>query len=170
MDMILPIASASIFQRTQALSEPFVKLSFMQSINFSADELSTLKANLKEYAPAQVAIDQIKASEGDLNLAIEAMLVEEFGPQPTFANRSLWEVTKETLREELCGDDGFLGKVKAYSAEPQKATALTALVIYIVEQTALTISPAFAALVVLYIAKVGLKTFCKYTEPESRSL
>ena len=63
----------------------------MESINLSADELSTLEANLQEYAPAQIAINQIKASEGDLNLALESMLVEEFGPQPTFANRSLWE-------------------------------------------------------------------------------
>lgn len=141
----------------------------LESANLSVNELSTLETNLQEYAPAQVAIDQIKAADGDLNLALESMLVNEFGPQPTFASRSLWEVTKETLREELCGDEGFLGKVKAYSAEPQKATALTALVIYIVEQTALTISPAFAALVVLYIAKVGLKMFCKYTEPEGRS-
>ena len=140
----------------------------MESTYFDASEIATLEAELQDYDPAQTAIAQLKASDGDLTQALESMLIEEFGPQPAFASKSLWAVTWETLREELCGDEGFLGRVKEYTAKPQKATALTALVIYIVEQTTLPISPSLAALVSLYIAKVGLTIFCKYTEPENR--
>jgi len=121
----------------------------MESTHFDAGEIATLEAELQDYDPAQTAIAQLKASDGDLTQALESMLIEEFGPQPAFASKSLWAVTWETLREELCGDEGFLGRVKEYTAKPQKATALTALVS-------------------LYIAKVGLTIFCKYTEPENR--
>lgn len=124
-----------------------------------------LQNELQSYAPARAALDTLQQHEGNLSRALEAQLIEQFGTQQIYGERSLWAITQETLREELCGKEGFLGRVQAYLAEPQKATALTALVIYIVEQTTLPISPSLATLVALYITKVGLTIFCKYTEP-----
>ena len=138
----------------------------MTDAALSASEISTLETEWQGYVPAQTALETLKQYDGDLDRALEAALVDEFGAQPTYAGESLWSVTKETLREELCGDEGFLGRVKDYLAEPKKATALMALAIYIAEQVALPISPSLAALIALYIAKVGLTIFCKYTEPE----
>ena len=59
--------------------------------------------------------------------------------------------------------------MKAYTEKPEQAGLLTALIVYLVEQVSLpfTISPSLATLVVLYIVKVGLTIFCKYTEPQS---
>jgi hypothetical protein len=76
-------------------------------------------------------------------------------------------VTRDVLQQELCSDEGFRGRIRAYVEKPQQATLLTGAIIYLVEQVALpfVISPAVAALIVLYVAKVGLEIFCKYTEP-----
>ncbi len=137
----------------------------MANLILSADEMTALETELQGYAPAQSALSALQQHQGNLAGALEAQLMEEFGTSQTYGERSLWEITQETLREELCGQEGFLGRVQKYLDEPKKATALTALVIYIVEQTTLPISPSLATLVALYITKVGLTIFCKYTEP-----
>jgi divalent metal cation (Fe/Co/Zn/Cd) transporter len=74
------------------------------------------------------------------------------------------------LRRELCGDDGFRGKVKEYTNNPGSAPLLTGLIVSLVGIAGahgLPIDPAIATIIVLYIVKIGLNTFCEYTEPET---
>jgi hypothetical protein len=140
----------------------------MTTLTLSADELAVLQAHVQNYPAAQGAVDQLQQNAGSLQQALAAQLIEDLQAE-VYGARSLWQITIDTLQAELCGQEGFLGKVQAYTAEPKKATALTALVIYILEQTTMPISPSLATLVALYITKVGLTIFCKYIEPTSES-
>ena len=140
-----------------------------QAVHFSAAEMEQMQASLHDYAPAHNAMETLEQHGGNVTTSLEAVLVETYGAPAELGRPSLWEVTRETLRQEICEDDGFLGRVKAYTEQPEQAGLLTALIVYLVEQVSLpfTISPSLATLVVLYIVKVGLTIFCKYTEPQS---
>lgn len=72
------------------------------------------------------------------------------------------------LRKELCGDEGFRGKVKEYTNNPGSAPLLTGLIVSLVGIAGahgLPLDPAIATIIVLYVVKIGLNTFCEYTEP-----
>jgi hypothetical protein len=79
--------------------------------------------------------------------------------------KTLRQVLVANLRRELCGDDSFREKVEEYNKDPAKAALLTGLIVYVVDLIALPwMSPAIATVVVLWILKIGLRTFCDYTE------
>lgn len=69
--------------------------------------------------------------------------------------------------QRVRGDAGFRQKLKEYSEKKDSAPLLASLIIYLASQVVLPfpIDPALATLVVLYISKVGLEIFCRYTEP-----
>lgn len=77
----------------------------------------------------------------------------------------LWAVFLRNLRREVCGDDSFREKLESYSKSPDKAVLLTGLIVYVVNLVSLPINPAIATIVVLWVLKLGLRTFCEYTEP-----
>lgn len=81
--------------------------------------------------------------------------------------QSLWEVTKEVLRDEICGDEGFKAKVKEYNNNPASAPLLTGLIVYLASLAGASINPAIATIVVLWLLKIGMEVFCRYTEPEA---
>ena len=88
----------------------------------------------------------------------------------TFRANPYWKVTLGELRKELCGDDGFRGKVKEYTNNPGSAPLLTGLIVSlssIAVAHGLPIDPAIATIIVLYVVKIGLNTFCEYTEPDT---
>lgn len=138
-------------------------------MQLAASEIAQLDSQLQGYAPAHDAVDVLTRHDGQLEASIEDLLVETYGAPAEFGQSSLWEVTRDVLRTELCSDEGFRGRIRDYVAKPQQATFLTGAIIYLVEQVALpfTLSPSLAALVVLYVAKVGLDIFCQYTAPPS---
>jgi hypothetical protein len=146
------------------LSGDLPQRTFME---LTSAELSQLQTQLQAYAPARPGVDRLIEHRGQLEATLEAMLVDTYGTPAEFGQPSLWAVTRAVLRQELCSDEGFRGRIRAYVEKPQQATLLTGAIIYLVEQVALpfVISPAVAALVVLYVAKVGLDIFCQYTEP-----
>lgn len=96
-------------------------------------------------------------------------MMEQSGGQLVFAEdgRSLWDVMKLVLRDELCGDEGFRGKLNEY-LEKKEAPFLTGVIVYLATQVTLPfpVDPGLATLVVLYLVKVGLKVFCEYTKSE----
>ena len=136
-------------------------------MQLAPQEITQLDSQLQGYAPAHQAVEMLNRHGGQLEPSIEDMLVETYGAPAEFGQPSLWDVTRDVLRTELCSDEGFRGRIRDYVAKPQQATFLTGAIIYLVEQVALpfTISPSLAALVVLYVAKVGLDIFCQYTAP-----
>ncbi|HEY9638634.1 MAG TPA: hypothetical protein V6D14_34950 [Coleofasciculaceae cyanobacterium] len=137
-------------------------------VQLSTDEIQAKQQLLQEYEPAQEAFAILEKNQGRLDASFDELWHEKNGRQ-TFANgKSLWKVMLGELRKELCGDDGFRGKVKEYTNNPGSAPLLTGLIVSLVGIAGahgLPIDPAIATIIVLYVVKIGLNTFCEYTEP-----
>jgi len=131
-------------------------------------ELSQVQQTLRDYAPSQPAIATLIDQEGDLDASLEQLLRSQLGTV-TFEQQSLKQVTLEVLREQLCGDEGFRQKLKDYMQDKESTPLLTGLIIYLAGQVVLPfpIDPALATLAVLYISKVSLEVFCRYTDSSS---
>jgi len=136
----------------------------------STDEIQSKQQLLQEYEPAQEAFAILEKNQGRLDASFDELWKEK-NPNPTFIkDKSLWKVMLGELRKELCGDDGFRGKVKEYTNNPGSAPLLTGLIVSlsgIAVAHGLPIDPAIATIIVLYVVKIGLNTFCEYTEPET---
>jgi len=134
-------------------------------------QLNSYQAILPNDDPAQDAIAVLKDHNGDIEASFEELYFQQHGSIPDFPDKSLWEVTLNQLRQELCGDDSFRTKVQEYSKNPGSTPLLTGLIVYLVGLAGLPLDPAIATVVVLYILKIGLNIFCQYTEPsDSKSL
>jgi len=134
------------------------------------DEIKSKQQLLEEYEPAQEAFAILEKNQGKLDASFDELWEEKNGRQTFAEGKSLWKVMLGEFRKELCGDDGFRGKVKEYTNNPGNAPLLTGLIVSLVGIAGahgLPIDPAIATIVVLYIVKIGLNTFCEYTEPET---
>lgn len=133
----------------------------------SASELKDIQQLLQDYGPAQPGIDTLNQQNGDLEATLDLLVAEEAGTADYAIDRQrLREVFVRNLRKELCGDDSFRSKVEEYNKNPGKAAALTGLIVYVIDLVTLPINPAIAVVVVLWVLKLGIRTFCDYTEPE----
>jgi hypothetical protein len=138
-------------------------------VQLSTDEIQAKQQLLQEYEPAQEAFAILEKNQGRLDTSFDELWEEKTGI-PTYGKKSLWKVMLGELRKELCGDDGFRGKVKEYTNNPGSAPLLTGLIVSLVGIAGahgLPVDPAIATIVVLYVVKIGLNTFCEYTEPET---
>jgi hypothetical protein len=133
-------------------------------------ELSTLQQTLRDYAPAQDAIATLLDRHGDLDSSLETLLAAKT-ETATFGDRSLKQITLEVLREQLCGDDGFRQKLKDYLKDKESTPLLTGAIVYVASKVVLPfpIDPALATIIILYVSKIGIEIFCRYTEPEQKS-
>jgi hypothetical protein len=139
----------------------------MMNIQLTTAEIDRLRETLPDYEPAQKALATLKAEDGNIETSFETLWREKNGAPPQMGNRSLWQVTIQELRKEICGeDDSFRTKIKEYSKNPGSAPLLTGLIVYLVGIAALPLDPAIATVIVLYILKVGLNIFCEYTKSE----
>lgn len=138
-------------------------------MQLSETELLQVQQALRDYEPSQPAIATLIDQDGDLDASLEALLRSQMGTA-TFGQKSLKQVTLEVLREQLCGDEGFRQKLKEYMKNKESTPLLTGLIIYLAGQVVLPfpIDPALATLAVLYISKVSLEIFCRYTQPETK--
>jgi hypothetical protein len=139
-------------------------------VQLSTDEIQANQQLLQEYEPAQKAFAILEKNQGRLDTSFDELWEEKNGRQAFTKGKSLWKVMLGELRKELCGDDGFRGKVKEYTNNPGSAPLLTGLIVSLVGIAGahgLPIDPAIATIIVLYVVKIGLNTFCEYTEPET---
>ena len=143
-------------------------------VQLSTDEIQANQQLLQEYEPAQEAFAILEKNQGRLDASFDELWAEKNEPESfekdPSKRKSLWKVMLGELRKELCGDDGFRGKVKEYTNNPGSAPLLTGLIVSLVSidgAHGLPIDPAIATIVVLYVVKIGLNTFCEYTEPET---
>jgi hypothetical protein len=140
-------------------------------VQLSTDEIQAKQQLLQEYEPAQEAFAILEKNQGRLDASFDELWDKNIPPeQRPFIEKgkSLWKVMLGELRKELCGDDGFRGKVKEYTNNPGSAPLLTGLIVSlssIAVAHGLPIDPAIATIIVLYVVKIGLNTFCEYTEP-----
>jgi|GEM_PF-284783 len=147
------------------------KLMVTMEIKLSTSEIQEKRQLLQNYEPAQKALAMLEQNQGKIAASFDALWEEKFGI-PTYekGKKSVWKVFLEQLRKELCGDDGFRNKVKDYTNNPGSAPLLTGLIVSLVGIAGahgLPLDPAIATIVVLYIVKIGLNTYCEYTEPTS---
>jgi hypothetical protein len=146
-----------------------------REVQLSTHEIQSKQQLLQDYEPAQQAFAILEKNQGRLNASFDELWAEKNEPQrfvekDPSKRKSLWKVTLNELRKELCGDDGFRGKVKEYTNNPGSAPLLTGLIVSLVGiagANGLPIDPAIATIIVLYVVKIGLNTFCEYTEPET---
>jgi hypothetical protein len=141
-------------------------------VQLSTDEIQANQQLLQEYEPAQEAFAILQKNQGRLDASFDELWNKNFSAETTqyIQGKSLWKVMLGELRKELCGDDGFRGKVKQYANNPGSAPLLTGLIVSLVGIAGahgLPIDPAIATIIVLYVVKIGLNTFCEYTEPET---
>ena len=139
-------------------------------VQLSTDEIQANQHLLQDYDPAQEAFAILEKNQGRLDASFDELWEEKNGKQMFTQGKSLWEVMLGELRKELCGDDGFRGKVKEYTNNPGSAPLLTGLIVSLVGiagANGLPIDPAIATIIVLYVVKIGLNTFCEYTEPDT---
>lgn len=130
-------------------------------------EIQEVQQILKDYNPAQEAFTILEKNQGRLDASFDELWEEKTGIS-TYGKKSLWKVTLGELRKELCGDEGFRGKVKEYTNNPGSAPLLTGLIVSLVGIAGahgLPLDPAIATIIVLYILKIGLNIFCEYTQP-----
>ncbi len=133
-------------------------------VQLSTDEIKSKQQLLQKYEPAQEAFAILEKNQGRLDASFDELWEKKNGI-PTYGKKSLWKVMLGELRKELCGNDGFRGKVKDYTNNPGSAPLLTGLIVSLVGiagANGLPIDPAIATIVVLYVVKIGLNTFCEY--------
>jgi hypothetical protein len=100
-------------------------------VQFTPAEIEQLRETLPDYEPAQKALATLEAEDGNVEASFETLWREKHGTPPQMGNKSLWEVTIQELRKEICGeDDSFRTKVKEYSKNPASAPLLTGLIVY----------------------------------------
>jgi hypothetical protein len=145
-------------------------------VQLSIDEIKAKQQLLQEYEPAQEAFAILEKNQGRLDASFDELWAEKNEPESfekdPSKRKSLWKVMQGELRKELCGDEGFRGKVKEYTNNPGSAPLLTGLIVSlsgIAVAHGLPIDPAIATIIVLYVVKIGLNTFCEYTEPDTDS-
>ncbi len=132
-------------------------------------EIRQIHQLVQNYESAQAALTALDHNNGRLDTSFHQLWQAQVGRQTFGEGKSLWQTTLKVLRRELCGDESFRSKILDYNKNPGSASLLTGAVLYIIELTALPLSPALATIVVLYILKVGLNIFCEYTEPSTNS-
>ena len=154
-------------------TDPQLTDSDIQSVQYILQDYKSEPSEIaspENVAFIKEALSTLENKEGNIEASFEELWAEQVGPPQQFAGpsgKSLWQVTLEVVRKEICGDDGFRSKVLDYNKNPASAASLTGLIVYLVSLTTLPINPAIATIIVLYILKVGLNIFCEYTEPKT---
>ncbi|GJD22720.1 hypothetical protein RIVM261_076760 [Rivularia sp. IAM M-261] len=128
------------------------------------DEISTIRDLLKDYQPANKAIDALERHDGNWDISFEELWVEKNGAE-AMGGKKIWQTTLDVLRDELCGNEGFRARLSDYTKSPENAVLLTATITSLMALTAIPLDPSIATIIVLYILKTGLNVYCKYTEP-----
>ncbi|BAY47341.1 hypothetical protein SAMD00079811_49590 [Scytonema sp. HK-05] len=134
----------------------------------TASEIQEIQQLLKD-EPAQKALSTLEQNNGNLEASFDILWQEQFGIQEYGKGKSLLQLVLDEIRAEICGDEGLRGKPKEYTNNPGSASLLNSIIGSLVTVAALNgipIDGAIATIIVLYILKIGLNVFCKYTKPE----
>lgn len=137
-----------------------------------SSEIQGYQQLLPDDTHVQKALATLEENDGDLEAAFDRLWQEKFGQVNYGAKKSLLKLTLEEIRSEICGDEGLRGKIKEHTKDPSSASLLNSIIGSLVTVAALNgipIDGAIATVVVLYILKIGLNVYCKYTDPESDS-
>ncbi|MBE9070439.1 hypothetical protein IQ260_27730 [Leptolyngbya cf. ectocarpi LEGE 11479] len=135
----------------------------------SPAELKTAQDFLSSYDPAQPALANLAHHDGELDASFEDLVADAAGMAAYGEEKkNLKAVFLQNLRREVCGDESFRTQVEEYSKKPGQAVLLTGLIVGVIDLVTLPINPALATVTVLWVLKLGIHTFCDYTEPEKK--
>lgn len=135
-------------------------------------EIETYQTLLRDYQATHHALDLLQQHQGNLETSLEALMDEAMdetkvvAATPHQTTKSLRATFFKVLRREICGEESLESRVEDYNKNPNKAFVLTGLIVYLIDLVSLPINPAIATILVLWILKIGLRTFCTYTEPQ----
>ena len=138
----------------------------------TSSEIEAMRELMPDYTPGLEAMDHLEKHNGDMETAFQDLWQAKNGQAMMGDSKSLLQITLKTLRNELCGDDGFRGQLKEYTKNPGNSPLLTGLIVSLVSIASvhgLPLDPAIATVIVLYILKIGVNIFCDYTEPPAAS-
>ncbi|QSJ18455.1 hypothetical protein JYQ62_06680 [Nostoc sp. UHCC 0702] len=137
------------------------------TIQLTPVEIEEIQQLLSNDTQAQQALATLQQNNGYLEASFDALWQEKFGKTDFGKGKSLLQLTLDEIRAEICGDDGLRGKVKEYTSNPSSASLFNSIIGSLVAVAAvhgIPIDGAIATIVVLYILKIGINVFCKYTE------
>jgi hypothetical protein len=78
-------------------------------------EINSIRDILKEYQPANKAIETLERNDGNLNTSFEELWIEKNGTVGMREGKNIWQTTLDVLRDELCGDEGFRARLSDYT-------------------------------------------------------
>jgi hypothetical protein len=136
------------------------------STQLTSTEIAELQQIIQD-EPAQKALTTLQENNGDLEASFDELWQEKFGKTDYGKNKSLLQLTLNEIRAEICGDEGLQGKIKEYTKNPGNASLLNGIIGSLVAMAAVNgipIDAAIATIAVLYILKIDVNVFCKYTE------
>ena len=106
----------------------------------------------------------ILTEDGDIETAFNELFKAKNGTIQ-YGNKSLWEVTLNVLRKEICNkNDSLKSEIKNLRKNPKETAIITGIIVSIIDKCQLPLDTGLATMVVLWILKVGIDIFCDYTE------
>ncbi|MEH2425224.1 MAG: hypothetical protein V7K48_31280 [Nostoc sp.] len=134
-------------------------------------EIQELQQLLQHDTPAQQALTTLQQHNGYLEASFDALWQEKVGKTDySQGKKSFLQLTLNEIRTEICGDDGLRGQIKEYTKNPGSASLLNTIIgslVIVAAAHGIPIDSAITTIIVLYILKIGINVFCKYTEPAS---
>ncbi|MEM7727517.1 MAG: hypothetical protein AAF208_14300 [Cyanobacteria bacterium P01_A01_bin.45] len=134
------------------------------NVQLTPNEIDSVRELLKEYQPADEAMDAVERHNGNLETSFEELWIEKNGTA-SMKGKNVWKTTLEVVRDEICGEEGFRARMGEYTKSPENAVLLTTTITSLMALTAIPLDPAIATIIVLYILKIGLNVYCEYTKP-----
>ncbi len=138
--------------------------------HLTISEIQEIQQLLQKDREAQNALIVLEKHHGDLEASFNDLWQEKFGKNDYGKGKSLLQITLNEIRAEICGDDGLQGKIKEYTKNPGSASLLNSIIGSLVAVAAvhgIPMDTAIATIVILYLLKIGVNVFCKYTEDNS---
>ncbi|HEY9651454.1 MAG TPA: hypothetical protein V6C95_12375, partial [Coleofasciculaceae cyanobacterium] len=134
----------------------------------TATELEYYRELLEDEESVQTGLDMLEECDGRINRAFDELLKDMIPPlKNQKERRNFRQMILNQLRQEVCDSDYFPTTVQNYSKNPGSASLLMGLmsdVIGSIGTEGILIGPSLAIVITLYILKIGLNTFCEYTE------
>jgi len=139
----------------------------------TAAELEPLYPLARDSEAFEEALRVLKDHGGDLEEGFAALFVERNGVQNFADRRAILQAVLDVMRDEICGEKGLRDKLSEYTSDPTRAVPLLSAVEALknlAHLKGLPIDTTLVVLLVLYVAKVGLKLFCRFSEVQMRNL
>ena len=112
----------------------------------------------------ETAFEMILTEDGDIETAFNELFKAKNGTIQ-YGNKSLWEVTLNVLRKEICNkNDSLKSEIKNLRKNPKETAIITGIIVSIIDKCQLPLDTGLATMIVLWILKVGIDIFCDYTE------